>query len=120
MFTLFVYCVVPNSPYNATIVSTNTSSVTLQFWYEDNSVFDQILIELNSSNNGNMSRHTSDVTPSTNLSVEVTLNSLTAGDAYDWRAYMISGSLLSEAYNSDIGQIYMGKYCFDMLTLHDL
>jgi hypothetical protein len=89
---------VPNAPYNSSIVNVTTTSATLQFWYADNSVFDQITVNMTSNYSHETSSQTFDVTPSLST---VTLVNLTAGDVYTWSVFFMSAGLSSEIYNRD-------------------
>lgn len=107
---------VPNAPYNSSIVNVTTTSATLQFSYANNSVFDQITVQL-TSDYSDVTSQTFNVTPSPALLTDnVTLVNLTPGDVYTWSVFFKSAGLSSEIYDGT-EPLIMGR-CMHICMTH--
>jgi hypothetical protein len=96
-------CSVPNAPTSSAIIASNTTTAVLEFFYPTNSIFDQLLIEMNSVNSVPVPSQLINVIWSSPSTV-VIVHNLTAGDVYTWTACYLSGGLPSANYSSDADQ----------------
>jgi hypothetical protein len=96
MLCLIWFLSVPNAPYDSSIVDVTQRQPLLQLSYADNSVFDQITVNLTSNYSNETSSQTFDATPSLS---NVTLVNLTPGDEYIYSVFFTSAGLSSKIYN---------------------
>jgi hypothetical protein len=121
MLSKFDCFLVPNAPYDSSIVGVNTTSAILQLSYANNSVFDQITVNLTSNYSNVTSSQTFDATQSPALLSNVTLVNLTAGDVYTWSVFFTSAGLSSEIYNeTELLIMGMCKHiCAHVMSKHE-